>query len=109
MMAADSQWALVDAPGLRVARFEDRVLAFNPVSWQTHYLVEPAGSVLEALISGPKTTASLCELLIDPEIPEPEAMSLVENALHALLSLGLLEPHGTDDDHHSRAPGSRPA
>jgi PqqD family protein of HPr-rel-A system len=89
-MAAHSRWALADPEGTRVARFDHEAMVFNPVSWETHYVLEPGASIIEALMAGPQTAPSLVELLIDPEVSDTDARELIEDGLDALRRLGLI-------------------
>jgi PqqD family protein of HPr-rel-A system len=56
---AGSRWRLVDPSGIRIRRFGDDALVFNPVTWETHLLNGVGMRVLEALSTGPKDETEL--------------------------------------------------
>jgi PqqD family protein of HPr-rel-A system len=56
---AGSRWRLVDPSGLRIRRFGDDALVFNPVSWETHLLNDLGMRVLDALASGARREPEL--------------------------------------------------
>ncbi|MGH6689679.1 MAG: HPr-rel-A system PqqD family peptide chaperone [Gammaproteobacteria bacterium] len=56
---AGSRWRLVDPSGIRIRRFGDDALVFNPVTWETHLLNGVGMRVLDALSTGAKDEAEL--------------------------------------------------
>ena len=56
---AGSRWRLVDLSGIRIRRFGDDALVFNPVTWETHLLNGVGMRVLDALVTGAKHEAEL--------------------------------------------------
>jgi PqqD family protein of HPr-rel-A system len=58
---AGSRWRLVDPSGLRIHRFGDDALVFNPVTWETHLLNGVAMRVLDVLNTAPMGEADLVE------------------------------------------------
>lgn len=73
---------------MRFERYGDDVLALNPLSWETHYLREPAASVLECLADGPLEEAELRRRLA--ETWENLTAEDVRAALSALVDIGLV-------------------
>jgi len=85
-------WQLTDLPRTRVHRFGDEGLVFNPLSWETHLVSDPALRVVEVLASGPRREVDLA-LELAAEDDEPDVAS-VRNRLKPLLdelrNLGLV-------------------
>ena len=78
-------------PDLRILRFDDESVVFNPFLWHTHLLNPAAALILDALEEGPATAAELAAALSDdsgkPAIPEDQ----VAEALRQLAGLALVE------------------
>jgi PqqD family protein of HPr-rel-A system len=81
-------WKIVGGASVRFERYDDTVLALNPLSWETHYLREPAASVLECLADGPLDAVELSRRLA--ESWEDLADEDVQAALTALIDIGLV-------------------
>ncbi|MGH7342354.1 MAG: HPr-rel-A system PqqD family peptide chaperone [Candidatus Rokuibacteriota bacterium] len=95
--ATGSRWRLVDPSGIRIRRFGDEALVFNPLTWETHFLNGVAMRVLDALAEGPRGEAQLVEELFgsDPRSDAPRSMrDEIAGFLEELDSLGLAEPVG---------------
>jgi PqqD family protein of HPr-rel-A system len=93
--ATGSRWRLVDPSGIRIRRFGDEALVFNPLSWETHFLNGVAMRVLDALAEGPKAEAELVAEIFgsDPHADEPRSMrDEIARFLDELDGLGLAEP-----------------
>jgi PqqD family protein of HPr-rel-A system len=92
--ATGSRWRLVDPSGIRIRRFGDEALVFNPLSWETHLLNGVAMRVLDALAAGPKGETELVAELFggDPRAGEPRSMrDEIASFLGELDGLGLAE------------------
>lgn len=101
--ATGSRWRLVDPSGIRIQRFGDEALVFNPITWETHLLNGVAVRVLDALFTGPKRGAELIEES-DPRVAAPRSIpDEIIGFLDELDSLGLAEPIGEDEDEGRRA------
>ncbi len=86
-------WRLADPAHVRLRRFDDEALVFNPVSWETH-LVGPLGAwLIETLASGPKRESELAAALVD-EGESPAEREAARDALRPhleeLLGFGLV-------------------
>jgi len=94
--AAGARWRLVDPRGIRIHRFDDEAMVFNPLTWETHLLNGVAMSVLDALASGPRLEAELLDEVWggDAEPGPGSARSEAVRFLHELDSLGLVERAG---------------
>lgn len=91
---ASTRWRLVDPAGIRIRRFEDEALVFNPRSWETHLLNVVATRVVDALALGPRTEVELVETLRSPGIDHDGAEveeAEIDHFLRDLESLGLIE------------------
>jgi PqqD family protein of HPr-rel-A system len=89
-----SRWRLVDPSGIRIRRFGDEALVFNPLSWETHLLNGVAMRVLDALAEGPRADTELVAELFgsDPRAGEPRSMrDEIASFLGELDGLGLAE------------------
>ena len=99
---AATRWRLVDPLGLRIRRFGDEALVFNPLTWETHLLNGVAVRVLDALSADPRAEDRLVEEVCGPEGDPEEAESLrgeIGRFLRELGSLGLAESvHGLEDE-----------
>jgi PqqD family protein of HPr-rel-A system len=78
-------------PDLRILRFDDESVVFNPFLWHTHLLNPAAALILDALEEGAASAAELAAALSDdsgrPAIPEDQ----VAEALRQLAGLALVE------------------
>lgn len=92
---AGTRWRLVDPSGIRIRRFGDEALVFNPLTWETHLLNGAAVRVLDALSAGLRTEASIARdvwgLEGGPDRPD-SARGEIGQFLEELGSLGLAEP-----------------
>lgn len=81
----------VAANGIRVLKFEDESIVFNPTSWDAHLLNSAAIAVLDELAHGPLTVGEvewlLSEALLDSE--QAEAAVHARRLLHEFEELGL--------------------
>jgi len=77
-------WRLTDPARIRIRRFGDEALIFNPLSWETHLLGLPAMSLIEALARGPMREVDLARTLVDDDEEAAEAEALM-NRVRALL------------------------
>jgi PqqD family protein of HPr-rel-A system len=103
---AGSRWRLVDPSGIRVRRFGDEALVFNPITWETHLLNGAAVRVLDGLLSGPRPEAELVAEVCEGDglVEGPASMpDEIGRFLEELRSLGLAEPVGEDGDEGRRA------
>jgi PqqD family protein of HPr-rel-A system len=92
---AGPRWRLVDPSGIRIRRFGDDALVFNPLTWETHLLNGAAVRVLDALSADPRAEARIAEEVWGPEAgpDEPDsARGEIGRFLQELGSLGLAEP-----------------
>jgi len=91
--AAGARWRVVDPRGIRIHRFDDEAMVFNPLTWETHLLNGVAMSVLDALASGPRTEARLLDEVWrgDRELEPGSGRDAALRFLHELDSLGLVE------------------
>ena len=104
--AAGSRWRLVDPSGIRVRRFGDEALVFNPITWETHLLNGVAVRVLDGLFSGPRPEAELIAEVCGGDGLVEGAASMPDEIgrfLEELESLGLAKPVGEDEDEGRRA------
>jgi PqqD family protein of HPr-rel-A system len=91
---AGSRWRLVDPSGIRIRRFGDEALVFNPLSWETHLLNGVAMRVLDALAAGPKDETELVAEIFEPDPRAGEPRSTrdeIARFLDELDGLGLAE------------------
>ena len=81
---------------LRILRFDDESVVFNPFLWHTHLLNAGAALILDALEEAPATADELAAALTDetgaPAIPADR----VANALEELAGLRLVEREPAD-------------
>jgi len=85
-------WQLTDLPRTRVRRFGDEGLVFNPLSWETHLVRDPALRVVEVLAGGPRRETDLAAELAG-EDGEPDVASVrdrIKPLLDELRNLGLV-------------------
>ena len=94
---AGGRWRLVDPSGIRIRRFGDDALVFNPVTWETHLLNGVGMRVLEALATGAKREAELVDEIFATE-GGGEAVAAkrdeIARFLDELGKLELAEPDG---------------
>ena len=85
-------WQLTNLPQTQVRRFGDEGLVFNPLSWETHLIRDPALRVVEVLASGPRREAELAAALAS-EDEEPDVAGVRDRlrpVLDELRGLGLV-------------------
>ena len=79
-------------PDLRILRFDDESVVFNPFLWHTHLLNAAAALILDALEDGPATAGEIAAAMTDesgaPALPADQ----VEQLLNELAGLALVEP-----------------
>jgi len=79
-------------PDLRILRFDDESVVFNPFLWHTHLLNAAAALILDALADGPAAAGELAAAIADeagsPAIPPDQ----IEKLLGELEGLALVEP-----------------
>ena len=77
---------------LRILRFDDESIVFNPFLWHTHLLNAAAALVLDALSESPATADELAAALTneagEPAIPVEQVGTLLQD----LAALRLVEP-----------------
>ena len=85
-------WQLTNPLQTQVRRFGDEGLVFNPLSWETHLVRDPALRVVELLASGARREADLASDLAS-EDDEPDVAGVrdrLKSLLDELQSLGLV-------------------
>src|SRR5215475_13163163 len=90
-------WQLTDLPRTRVHRFGDEGLVFNPLSWETHLVRDPALRVVEVLASGPRSESVLAAELAAEDVDTPdveEVRAQLRPVLDELRGLGLVASRG---------------
>jgi PqqD family protein of HPr-rel-A system len=78
---------------LKVARFDEGALVFNPVSWQTHLLNDSAVRALDVLSARPSSLGDLVAAILgDPARGDwsAEELGVAEALLVELETLGLV-------------------
>jgi PqqD family protein of HPr-rel-A system len=80
---------------MRVQRFDDEALVFNPLTWETHFLNGVAARVLDTVSATPRTEADLVGELCGGEAAETKRQEIVK-FLRELEALGLTERVGED-------------
>jgi PqqD family protein of HPr-rel-A system len=78
-------------PDLRILRFDDESVVFNPFLWHTHLLNPAAALILDALEEGPATAAELAGGLSDESGTPAIPVAQIEAALEQLAGLALVE------------------
>ena len=78
-------------PDLRILRFDDESVVFNPFLWHTHLLNPAAALILDALEEGPATAAELAAGLTDESGTPTIPVDQVAGALDQLARLALVE------------------
>ena len=80
-------------PDLRILRFDDESVVFNPFLWHTHLLNASAALVLDLLVEeGPATAEELTAALADESGAPAIAVDQVEKLLDELAELALVHP-----------------
>jgi PqqD family protein of HPr-rel-A system len=81
----------VATEGIRVLRFEDESVVFNPISWDAHVLNTAAVAVLDELTQGPRFIGEVELFLSDVlfEAERTEAAAHAQRLLHEFEELGL--------------------
>ncbi len=93
--AAGPRWRLVDPSGIRIRRFDDEALVFNPLTWETHLLNDVATRVLDAVAEEPRTEAGVVAELYGDDAAE-SARVQIARFLAELEALALIERIGED-------------
>jgi len=93
--AASPRWRLVDPSGIRIQRFDDEALVFNPLTWETHLLNDVAARVLDAVAELPRTEGHLVAELCGADAAESLREQIVR-FLRELEALALIERVGED-------------
>ena len=91
---AGSRWRLVDPSGIRIQRFDDDALVFNPITWETHLLNGVGMRVLDALAAGPRREVELVAELYGGDADDADFASKrdeIARFLDDLATLGLAE------------------
>jgi PqqD family protein of HPr-rel-A system len=88
---AGARYRVARHPELRIMRFEDESLVFNPVLWHTHFLNASGALILDCLDEAPATAAELATALCDPAGNPALPLGQIEQLLSELASLGLVE------------------
>jgi len=94
---APARWRFTSHPDVRVVRFGNEAVVFNPLSWETHLLNETAAHVVEALRRGPHDADALAADLtaaLDPEVSPETYVAQIEGLLEELEGFGLAERSG---------------
>jgi PqqD family protein of HPr-rel-A system len=80
---------------MRIQRFDDEALVFNPLTWETHFLNGVAARVLDAVSETPTTQAQLVGELCGADEDEAMCAEIVK-FLGELETSGLIEKVGED-------------
>jgi PqqD family protein of HPr-rel-A system len=88
---AGGRWRLVDPSGIRIRRFGDDALVFNPITWETHLLNGVGIRVLDALAAGAKDEAQLVEEIFTTDGGGDAVAAKREEIARFLDELGKLE------------------
>ena len=80
--------------GLRLRRFGDEAVAFNPLSWDAHLLNPAATATLDLLLESPCSEADVVAFLAEVLQPDQrfEAAAHGRRLIEDLTSLGLARP-----------------
>lgn len=82
---------------LKLCAFDDEVVAFNPVTWETHLLDASAVVVLEALARSPANAVAIEHLLSgDGDVTNADAPQRTTALLDQLVAAELIEPEPVD-------------
>ena len=90
----ESVWLLATAEVPEALRLDDDAAIFNPVSWETHLVNEPADRILRSLARGPRTPSELASDVYGDPDAEPAREVMVAQliaALEEMESLGLVK------------------
>jgi PqqD family protein of HPr-rel-A system len=90
--SAGTRFRIVRHPDLRILRFEDESLVFNPRLWHTHFLNASAALILDCLEESPATPAELSGALVDEGGQPLLAAEQISVTMTELAGLGLIEP-----------------
>jgi len=85
-------------PDLRILRFDDESVVFNPFLWHTHLLNPSAALILDALEEGPASAAELAAALSDESGKPAIPVDQVAEALGQLARLALVEAAEAAED-----------
>jgi PqqD family protein of HPr-rel-A system len=88
---AGTRFRIARHPDLRILRFEDESLVFNPVLWHTHFLNASGTLILDCLDEAPATAGELTEALCDEEGNPALPIGQIEQMLSELEALGIVE------------------
>jgi len=78
--------------------FADGCATFNPTRWETHVVDLLVGTLIEALLEGPKSVPELLSIALDAsDLPVPQAERFVEEALAQLSGLDLVTVSSNDE------------
>ena len=86
-----ARFRLARHPDLRILRYEDESLVFNPALWHTHFLNAAGTLILDCLDEAPATPAELAAALCDEEGNPALPIDQIEQLLREFTSLGLVE------------------
>ena len=90
------RWRLADPSGMRVQRFDDEALVFNPLTWETHLLNGVAARLLDAVPTTPRAEAELVHDLCGAGEGAAAMHEEIIQFLRELEALGLTEAIGED-------------
>jgi PqqD family protein of HPr-rel-A system len=79
-------------PDLRILRFDDESVVFNPFLWHTHLLNAAAAMILDVLEDAPATAQELAAAFVDESGTPAVPIEQVERLLDELAGLALVEP-----------------
>ena len=99
------RWRFTNHPDVRVIRFGDEAVVFNPLSWETHLLNQTAAHVVDSLRRGSQSAWELAAALTEDLDPEcaPEAYSeQIERLMEELEGFGLAVRESVEDDNAGR-------
>jgi PqqD family protein of HPr-rel-A system len=94
---ARTRYRIARHPDLRIVRFEDESLVFNPVLWHTHFLNASGALILDCLDEAPASAAELAAALCDPAGNPALPLAQIEHLLSELAGLGLVECDNTSE------------
>jgi len=87
-----TRFRVASHPDLRILRFDDESVVFNPFLWHTHLLNASAALVLDLLEEGPAAAEELAAALTDESGAPAIAVEQVEKLLEELAGLALVQP-----------------
>jgi PqqD family protein of HPr-rel-A system len=78
--------------GIRILKFGNESIVFNPTSWDAHLLNAAAAVVLEVLAQGPRSIGDISSLLSEAllEAERGDAFEHAQRLLHEFEQLGLV-------------------